>query len=269
MAEIHVVVIQVKVWMLLLCVLGYNTLEKQGAGALSSLTHLPVYNTGNHGIYFHINKAPLFKLGCEFNLELGLSAIFPLLLVQNISFQPLLSLPGHYISLADLTWRSQNPRNVETIMAWIMVWRLLVMKGSDADNYMEHAANALIIADRYKLCRWAQSVFNSYEAPEKLPASCMTNETSHIWSLNCLLLKLHQNTGHDQNNPITRIKTLLKAAGSLMMRNAFSSMDFAIWKKERSILITTNIMILSGHFGFPSSWWRLRIMYQIQLLNFP
>lgn len=64
-----------KFLVVLLCLLSNNTLEKQGTAALSSLTHLPTYNIHDHAVYFHINKAHPFKLGCEFNLEAGLSAI--------------------------------------------------------------------------------------------------------------------------------------------------------------------------------------------------
>lgn len=74
MAGMHVVVIQVKVLVVLLCLPSNNTLEKQGTAALSSLAHLPTYKIHDHAVYFHINKVHPFKLGCEFNLEAGLSA---------------------------------------------------------------------------------------------------------------------------------------------------------------------------------------------------
>lgn len=59
----------------LLCLQSNIAVEKQGAAALSSLAHLPSYNFHDHAVYFHINKAHPFKLGCEFNLAAGLSVI--------------------------------------------------------------------------------------------------------------------------------------------------------------------------------------------------
>lgn len=64
-----------KFLVVLLCLLSHNTLKKQGTAALSSLAHLPSYNIHHHAVYFHINKAHPFKLGSEFNLEAGLSAV--------------------------------------------------------------------------------------------------------------------------------------------------------------------------------------------------
>lgn len=66
-----------KFLLVLLCLRSNNTLEKQGTAALSSLAHMATYNIHDHAVYFHINKAHPFKLGCEFNLETGLSAISP------------------------------------------------------------------------------------------------------------------------------------------------------------------------------------------------
>lgn len=40
------------------------------SAALSSLPHLPTYNTHNHPIYFHINKAQQFKMG-KFHVDAG------------------------------------------------------------------------------------------------------------------------------------------------------------------------------------------------------
>lgn len=64
-----------KFLVVLLCLQSNNALEKQGTAALSSLAHLPSYNFHDHAVYFHINKAHPFKLGCEFNLAAGLSVI--------------------------------------------------------------------------------------------------------------------------------------------------------------------------------------------------
>lgn len=56
------------------------TASWRGEG-LSSLAHLPTSGYGLnihiHAVYFHINKAHPLKLGCEFNLEAGISAILP------------------------------------------------------------------------------------------------------------------------------------------------------------------------------------------------
>lgn len=75
MAGMHVVVIQVKVFGAAIMSAEQQHPGKRGAAALSSLAHLPTYNIRDHAVYFHINKAHPFKLGCEFNLEAGLSAI--------------------------------------------------------------------------------------------------------------------------------------------------------------------------------------------------
>lgn len=97
--------------------------KKQGTAALSSLAHLPTYNIHDHAVYFHINKAHPFKLGCEFNLEAGLSAISDhylgrrekkyshsnrCLLIIFVIFNSCLAYFLHVL-----------PENVETITVWI------------------------------------------------------------------------------------------------------------------------------------------------------
>lgn len=57
----------------LLCLPSNNALEERGAAALSSLARLPTYNIHDYAVYFCMNKAHPFK----FNLEAGLSAVFP------------------------------------------------------------------------------------------------------------------------------------------------------------------------------------------------
>lgn len=91
MAEMHVVVIQVKVFGgAIMC----GELQHAGKArhcSLSSLTHLPTYNIHDRAVYFHINKAHPFKLRGEFNLEAGLSAISTIKKIQ-----PLPAPPAHY-----------------------------------------------------------------------------------------------------------------------------------------------------------------------------
>lgn len=115
MAGMHVVVIQVKVF-------GgaIMSAEQQRAGkaALSSLAHLPTYNIRDHAVYFHINKAHPFKLGCEFNLVAGLSAISPPLFVGEYNHCLLVIFVIFNSCLAYFfpcgCW---YPKNVETITA--------------------------------------------------------------------------------------------------------------------------------------------------------
>lgn len=73
MAGMHVVVIQVKVFG---GAITSMQLQTHGSPALSSFAHLQ-HKICDYAVYFHINKAQLFKLRSEFNLEAGLSAVFP------------------------------------------------------------------------------------------------------------------------------------------------------------------------------------------------
>lgn len=97
MAGMHTVVIQVKVFGgAIMSAEAATRRKKQGTAALSSLAHLPTYNIHDHAVYFHINKAHPFKLGCEFNLEAGLSAISSPLFVEKKKIQPMQPLAAHY-----------------------------------------------------------------------------------------------------------------------------------------------------------------------------
>lgn len=74
----------------LLCLRSSDMPERYGTAALSSLAHLPTYNFHHRAVYFHINKAHPFKLGCEFNLEAGLSAKPPCYLLGRGEGNPCL-----------------------------------------------------------------------------------------------------------------------------------------------------------------------------------
>lgn len=88
-----------KFLVVLLCLLSNNTLEKQGTAVLSSLAHLPTYNIHNHPVYFHINKAHPFKLGCEFNRGRFICNIPPLFVKKKKTYSHCQPLPARYFLL--------------------------------------------------------------------------------------------------------------------------------------------------------------------------
>lgn len=111
------------------------------------------------------------------------------------------------------------PKNVETITVWIIavLWHKV---------------------DNHDRC--------TVKPSPRLKDLFMKIAANHIWSLNCLLLKFHQNTGRDQNNLIIGRKTTWQL---------FTSMNRLLWLVVWHLYeekVTTNH---SQHNDFDWSFW--------------